>query len=1089
MDRIINVKVGGNHLSKDNKNAGVKGEGNVTKLRITFDEGWDGYAKTVTFFDALGGNPVKRLLTVDLIEDTVNDTRTYITPIPQEPLAIAGELTFVIDGFYGEFVENESGDYEIANADKSKRQRSIADTLIVKDAPETDNATEPTDPTPTEPEQWQSQVDKIIGDIQGAVEAKEAIENMSVSAETLETDVPAFVKKTEQNGIINLHYGLPKGNTGLSAYEIAVKNGYKGTEAEWNREVNASREAAEQSAKNAEASATKAETATTRNPIIVDGYWHVWDATAEQYVDTGVKAQSGSTVYYGDNPPEDADVWIDLEGESAIYAPYVGENGNWYTFNHQTQTFTDSGYKAVPERGVDFWTREDVAEIKTYVDDEVSNKEDKSNKITEITEGSTNEQYPSAKAVYNKILELISASDRVIFTPSVSGNGDLSWTNDGGLDNPETVNIKGIKGDTGYSPTLRMTELDDGYEVFLKDAEGEKSFVLTNGVSPNLNVTEVTNGYEVSLTDKNGTETFFVPRSGVVGGVTADGGEIFNSYAKNQAINLNSHAEGSGTIAGVKGYYIADISEDKKHVTLSLRQGVIPEDSFDTGYQVGDIVSVRNGWGNYLCDYTTIESIENNVVTLADELPFAKPSLQEEADDAFFVRTKPNPSDIAVQFGWMSHAEGDTTLAGNWAAHAEGKETVASGVHSHAEGHGSLAGGYAAHAENVWTKAMGFGSHAEGNGSIASGAQAHAEGRQTTASALAAHAEGYNSHAKGGQSHAEGMGTEASGSQAHAEGSSTKACGSYSHTEGYATKATGSASHAEGVSTVAGSDNQHVEGRHNIEDTKGVYAHIVGNGYSNLKSNAYTLDWNGNGWFAGDVKVGSGKAKLVTEPELKEVENKINEAESKLEQAEIRINSKIASEKGSDVGQPTEGGGEIFNNYGSNTASSHSHAEGYDTHAEGHRSHTEGYGTQARGSSSHAEGHASRAFGAEAHAEGTSTEANGQGSHTEGSHTITKEGAAHSHAEGHQTIAAAPYQHVEGQFNEIDEEGKYAHIVGWGNTSVGRKNIYTLSTTGDGWFSGSVEAKGIILASSTSGSNKKFRLTVDDLGTLAIEEI
>lgn len=35
------------------------------------------------------------------------------------------------------------------------------------------------------------------------------------------------------------------------------------------------------------------------------------------------------------------------------------------------------------------------------------------------------------------------------FTPSVSENGDLSWTNDRGLVNPETVNIKGDKGDPG----------------------------------------------------------------------------------------------------------------------------------------------------------------------------------------------------------------------------------------------------------------------------------------------------------------------------------------------------------------------------------------------------------------------------------------------------------------------------------------------------------------------------------------------------------------------------------------------------------------------------------------------------------------
>lgn len=42
-----------------------------------------------------------------------------------------------------------------------------------------------------------------------------------------------------------------------------------------------------------------------------------------------------------------------------------------------------------------------------------------------------------------------SGNNGATFTPNVSENGDLSWTNDKGLENPETVNIKGPKGDKG----------------------------------------------------------------------------------------------------------------------------------------------------------------------------------------------------------------------------------------------------------------------------------------------------------------------------------------------------------------------------------------------------------------------------------------------------------------------------------------------------------------------------------------------------------------------------------------------------------------------------------------------------------------
>lgn len=43
----------------------------------------------------------------------------------------------------------------------------------------------------------------------------------------------------------------------------------------------------------------------------------------------------------------------------------------------------------------------------------------------------------------------VPGKDGTTFTPSVSASGDLSWTNDGGKDNPATVNLKGPKGDTG----------------------------------------------------------------------------------------------------------------------------------------------------------------------------------------------------------------------------------------------------------------------------------------------------------------------------------------------------------------------------------------------------------------------------------------------------------------------------------------------------------------------------------------------------------------------------------------------------------------------------------------------------------------
>lgn len=101
-----------------------------------------------------------------------------------------------------------------------------------------------------------------------------------------------------------------------------------------------------------------------------------------------------------------------------------------------------------------------------------------------------------------------------------------------------------------------------------------------------------------------------------------------------------------------------------------------------------------------------------------------------------------------------------------------------------------------------------------------------------------------------------GENTIASGIHSHAEGSGTTASNTNSHAEGGYTKASGDCSHAEGLYTIASGENQHVQGKYNISDTTS--AHIVGNGTErNTRSNAHTLDWQGNAWFAGDVYTGS----------------------------------------------------------------------------------------------------------------------------------------------------------------------------------------------------------------------------------------
>lgn len=114
--------------------------------------------------------------------------------------------------------------------------------------------------------------------------------------------------------------------------------------------------------------------------------------------------------------------------------------------------------------------------------------------------------------------------------------------------------------------------------------------------------------------------------------------------------------------------------------------------------------------------------------------------------------------------------------------------------------------------------------------------------------------------AVGDFSHAEGYNTMAMGHMSHAENDNTFAEGFSSHAEGYATAAFGDYSHAEGELTQANGEAQHVQGKYNIPDTESRYAHIIGNGGNGdghiYYSNAHTVDWDGNAWFAGNIKIG-----------------------------------------------------------------------------------------------------------------------------------------------------------------------------------------------------------------------------------------
>lgn len=81
----------------------------------------------------------------------------------------------------------------------------------------------------------------------------------------------------------------------------------------------------------------------------------------------------------------------------------------------------------------------------------------------------------------NNLIEMRDSGelDGATFTPYVSEDCDLSWTNDRGRENPATVNIKG---DPGVSPVITVTDIDGGHKVSFTDVNGTQSIEVLSTI-------------------------------------------------------------------------------------------------------------------------------------------------------------------------------------------------------------------------------------------------------------------------------------------------------------------------------------------------------------------------------------------------------------------------------------------------------------------------------------------------------------------------------------------------------------------------------------------------------------------------------
>ena len=386
------------------------------------------------------------------------------------------------------------------------------------------------------------------------------------------------------------------------------------------------------------------------------------------------------------------------------------------------------------------------------------------------------------------------------------------------------------------------------------------------------------------------------------GGVTAAEGDFSHAegYAT-KSTGASSHAEGDGT----ESIGQASHAEGMKTVAEAIgshAEGGLTHADFEWSHAEGyetiagavcahaeGIGTDANGGNSHAEGSYTLAENENSHAEgqssaakgVASHAEGMRTEATNKASHAEGTETKANgvashSEGIKTEAKAMgSHAEGGSTKAEAEWSHAEGYGTTVNEVAGHAEGQNTIASSSAAHAEGMQTEAFALYSHAEGLLSKSSGQSSHAEGESTKATANTAHAEGYSTEASGIYTHAEGALTVASAAGAHAEGGSTNATGPWSHAEGYGNTASGNSAHAQGINTVAsgayshaGGNNtkavgeaQTVIGKYNVADSAKSF--IIGGGANNsgmdiyaVRKNIMTIDWEGNAWYSGDIKVG-----------------------------------------------------------------------------------------------------------------------------------------------------------------------------------------------------------------------------------------
>lgn len=344
---MVIININGQFVSKSAKNAFPTGSSNTAELQFVFDDSWLGYAKRVLWRDAKGENPTSVLL----VPDVTQSNSVYNSIVPAAVMSVPGWCSFTVEGYF--------------ESNPAKIMKSVTDALFVAYAQTSQGIAEI---TPSEAMQLQAELEGIMPKVETLMEntkkeLTDLAENLSVWENYDEKKLYQKGNKVAYNGRSYVCRSTicavsPENEEYWLLISDCGERGSRG--AQGPQGIRGERGAMGDKGEKGD----KGDKGEKGEPG-----------------EKGERGINASTVpaggFYTFSVDENGDLWVNFPDSANVPSVSLNENGELILSieGENISTFNIGKVKGdkgdAPIRGTDYWTEEDKAEIKAYVDEAI----------------------------------------------------------------------------------------------------------------------------------------------------------------------------------------------------------------------------------------------------------------------------------------------------------------------------------------------------------------------------------------------------------------------------------------------------------------------------------------------------------------------------------------------------------------------------------------------------------------------------------------------------------------------------------------------------------------------------------------------